>query len=226
MGQIYLLRDKFKQLVDMTCTGLQDGCVGELKCFVKCSLISDYSNEKIREYITELDQLNKIEDIILFLVSHKFCGYLNYQLLAQIIKKYGPDEIIKEMKEYEESYEAFAKQISLNSLLTLYLKENGLGLGDVVGFPQIAFTVSKDVSLYTFESVMEHKFSSKRWPYILSKSEESSIKMIYSIFPEDVEVTLTLVKQNRKFFQEIGIEISLITFINDPFQVSINHSCR
>ena len=224
MAQIYLLRDKFKQLVDMARTGLPDGCVGELKAFVKCSLISDYSNKKIEEYITKLDQLNKIEDIILFLVTHRFCGYLNYQLLAKIIKKYGVDEITKEMKEYEELYEAFAKQIRLSSLLTLYLEENGLGLGDVVGFPQIVFIVSKNVSLYTFESIIEHKFLSKRWPYILSKSEESSIKMIYSIFPEDVEVTLALVKQNRKFFQEIGIQISLIT-LNDPSQVSINHSC-
>ena len=113
MGQIHLLREKFKELVDMTCTGLQNGCVGELKLFVKSSLISDYSNKKIREYIIELDQLNKIEDIILFLVSHRFCGYLTYQLLAKIIEKYGLEETKKEMKEYEELYEAFAKKLTL-----------------------------------------------------------------------------------------------------------------
>jgi ankyrin repeat protein len=182
------LRKDFRFLLMSTRKVLRNYEPNEIKLFIN-SFLQDGSNhfESVQCHIKTLKELNSVDDMLNFLVEHHFIGYLNYNLLKELIEFYRNDELNFKLINYERDYIKLMNISTFKCLLRIFDEDSELCPSVAVGLPEIMFEVrepwiNRDVG--TWQDYMREKFS---WFNSLMM-EEVSVRCIaikYVVYPRD-----------------------------------------
>ena len=156
----------------------------EFKFLVKSLLTDDqgyFQTDAAQNYLNEIDKLTTSCDILLFLKTNGFIGYMNYELLEDIVRTLLRDdlEIIAQMDEYIMNYEEF--DYSLNQLEEISHKED-LHPEAPSGLPEFSLRANGDTSHHQWRKTYSEKFPwSNRT--LLKEANLGSIIMTYVALP-------------------------------------------
>ena len=149
--------------------------------------------------------------LLQYLISKNFCGFLNYELLANIVNVLGNEKSKYLLQTYMEYYEKFAKQVKLRELIQPYLEKNQLVQANIIGLPTIRFEVDGfwlNRTLYTFRSAIERAFASA-WRMFYADVDPGSIVITYTVLPEDLPYIIRDMTSNGEFLSKLGIKALL-----------------
>ena len=160
--------------------------VEEFKFLVQGLLTDDLESPQLTttiRYLNEVKQLATSSDILLFLKTHGFIGYQNYELLEYIVGCLLKDDlqVVAQMDEYIKRYENFEQELSLNELEEISHEED-LQTRAPSGFPKFALRANGDTSVHQWKKTYSEKFPwSNRT--LLKELNPCSIVMTYVALP-------------------------------------------
>lgn len=202
--KINKLRTHFQNLVIDAKYGVKPRSIDDIQLFLTAALSSYNSpNSNLDKYIEDIKKQESIHDLIEILLRNNFCGYLNYQILADLITTFGNQKCKESLKKYEEEYVEFAKEFKIAELV------KKLDTFSIIGFPTIMFEVGGSWmtrAFYTFQQAISSTFSST-WRFVLSMIGKGSVVITYSIFPEDFPTVMRDWKVNEEFLRSLGIRV-------------------
>lgn len=192
---------------------LQDVNIDDIK-LILTSALSNFSllfRGQLDEYIRDINQQESLHTLLQYLISKNFCGFLNYELLANIVNALGNKKSKHLLHTYMEYYETFAKQVKLRELIQPYLEKNQLVQANIIGLPTITFEVDGswlNRTLYTFKSAIASAFVSA-WRMIYADADPGSIIITYIVLPEDLSYVIRDLTSNGEFLSKLGIKALL-----------------
>ena len=133
--------------------------------------------------LDDIDKKTTSSDILLFLKKHGFIGYMNYEILEDIVKCLLKDdlEIVTQMDDYIKKYEEFEQEMSLNQLQEISHEED-LQPGAPSGLPEFSLRTNGDTSVHQWRKTYSEKFPwSNRT--LLKDINPGSIIMTYVALP-------------------------------------------
>ena len=134
-----------------------------------------------QKYLNEMDKLNTSCDILLFLKTNGFIGYMNYELLEDIVKCLLKDDldIIAQMDEYIKMYEEF--DYSLNQLEEISHDED-IQPRAPSGLPEFSLKTSGDTSVHQWRKIYSEKVPWSKHT-LLKDVNPGSVIMTYVALP-------------------------------------------
>lgn len=227
--QVKKLRNQFYDLIVQVKRELSDADIDEIK-MILTSALSNYTlefNGQLQEYLDGINQQNTVQDLIQYLMTKSFCGFLNYELLACVVDTLGNENSKAVLQVYKKHYEEFAKQVKLRELIRPYLNKHNLDETNIVGLPIIRFEVGDSWlhrSLFTFKCAISKVFTSA-WRLVYANTDPGSIRMTFTILPEDLHNVIRDFKQNSEFLSSLGIKASIEDGIGEIMvQTAVNEA--
>uniref|UniRef100_A0A1X7T6I2 Uncharacterized protein n=1 Tax=Amphimedon queenslandica TaxID=400682 RepID=A0A1X7T6I2_AMPQE len=192
---------------------LHDVEIDDIK-LILTSALSNFSllfDGKLDEYVSDINQQESLHTLLQYLISKNFCGFLNYELLANIVNALGNEKSKHLLHTYVECYKTFAKQVKLRELIQPYLEKNQLVQANIIGLPTITFEVDGswlNRTLYTFRCAIASAFVSA-WRMIYANADPGSIIITYTVLPEDLSYIIRDLTSNGEFLSKLGIKALL-----------------
>ena len=134
------LKKKFRQLLIIVKKSLTNVDISDVKLIIRSTLVDSSCRvtDTIRLYLYKLRKLEKVEEILDFLIEYRFIGYLNYGLLKDISKLTNDENVSKAFKSYETEYFCkLLKSSKFNLLMQVFCEYPDLSPTTVPGFPEI-----------------------------------------------------------------------------------------
>ena len=110
-------------------------------------------------YLNEVKQLTTSSDVLLYLKTHGFIGYQNYELLEYIVGCFLKDDlqVVAQMDEYIKKYKDFEEDLSLSQLEEIS-REEDLHPRAPSNLPEFNFKVNGDTSVHQWKKTYSEKF--------------------------------------------------------------------
>ena len=144
--------------------------------------LDSYQLTATMHYLNEVKQLTTSSDILLFLKTHGFIGYQNYELLEYIVGCLLKDDsqVVAQMDEYIEKHKDFEQELSLSQLEEVSCEED-LQPRAPSGLPEFSLRANSDTNVHQWRGYLR-RFS---WSiYISLKSLiPGSIILTYVALP-------------------------------------------
>ena len=149
----------------------------KFKFHVQDLLTDDLKYPQSITYLAEVKKLTTSSDILLFLKTHGFVGYQNYELLAYMVRCLWKEDqkIVAQMDHYIKKYKEFEQELSLSQLEKINHEEY---LHPTVpsGLPEFSLRTNGDVNAH-------------RWRDYLGRFPWSIYVLLKSLIPGSVIVT-------------------------------------
>lgn len=150
----------------------------------------------------------------LFAILSRYCNYSNYEIIFIIIKKFGEDTLKKRMMKYQESFERFEVETTID----LYLSAiSAHPEGKICrGFNRMAMTIKKPAHVCTLHEVRQLKESIAEnasvhsYGVYIEKIDFGSVKVvlfIHSYVASLMKAVMTSEFMHRNFLGEVTLEL-------------------
>ena len=98
----------------------------KFKFHIQDLLTDDLRYPQSVTYLAEVKKLTTSSDILLFLKTHGFIGYQNYELLAYMVRCLWKEnqKIVAQMENYIKKYKEFEQELSISQLEEINHEEN------------------------------------------------------------------------------------------------------
>ena len=134
-------------------------------------------------YLNEVKQLTTSSDILLYLKTHGFISYQNYELLQYIVGSFLKDDlqVVAQMDEYIKKYEDFEEDLSLSQLEEICHEED-LHPRAPSGLPEFSLRTNGDTNTRQWRKTYSETFP---WSdhTLLKDINPGSIIMTYVALP-------------------------------------------
>ena len=196
----------------------------EFNFFVQGLLTDDqecFQTVATLKYLDDIDKLTTPSDILLFLKKHGFIGYMNYDILEDIVKCLLKDDldIVTQMDDYIKKYEEF--DLTQKELEEISHEED-LHPKAPSGLPEFSLRTNGDTSVHQWRKTYSEKFPwSNRT--LLKELNPGSIIMTYAALPcivSDVLRDLTDPVILREL-ESIGVTVVLLPQPSQTSEVSV-----
>ena len=182
------LKKKFRQLLIIVKKSLANVDISDVKLIIRQTLVDNSSgvSDTIQPYLFRLKKIEKIEEILDFLIESHFIGYLNYDLLKEISSLTNDENVSKAFKSYETEYFCkLLKSSKFNLLMQVFCEYPDLLPTTAIGLPEIMFQLEdswENESMETWQRYMEINFP---WSGSLAVKEVSAscILITYACYP-------------------------------------------
>ena len=201
---------------------------------------------EIQAILDELQSKTTPSDVLNFLITRNFIGYLNYELL-NTFQKAGNSHVMKaKIEEYEKKHNEFLRQFSLNAIANAFKQYPNLAPVSVVGLPKLTITLNdmwEGKSAYKWKECLQKMLTSSSYLTIV-RITRNCIVLTYAVLPlfissvvkdlEDpllleikdmsVEPSSDLLKLGKQDYEDVAKK-KLLSSGNLSQQPSINHLC-
>ena len=208
--------------------------VEEFKFLVQGLLTDDLESPQLTttmHYLNEVKQLATSSDILLFLKTHGFIGYQNYELLEYIVGCLLKNDlqVVAQMDEYIKKYEHFEAELSLNQLEEIS-REEDLQPRAPSGFPKFTLRANGDTNVHQWRKTYSEKFPWSNFT-LLKELNPCSVVMTYVALPcvvsnilrdltdpvivselESIGVTIVLLPQHSQTSEVLAFTVKLILY--------------
>ena len=177
------LQQEFLDLLKAVYESLGDVDSGLLKLHINCFLTLEVCDEQaIQEHSDKLELVLTSKGILNFLISRRFLGYLNYELLKVFSELAGNDVINHKIELYEQHHNAFISQVSFSNFIHIFTRDHA----SPIGLPNLKIRLSKPwegKSVYEWKELIERRFN--HWPpYLMIESvSRNCVILIYGVLP-------------------------------------------
>ena len=170
-------------------------------------------------YLNEVKQLATSSDILLFLKTHGFIGYQNYELLQYIVGCLLKDDlqVVAQMDEYIKKYEDFEQELSLNQLEEISHEEDLHPIAPS-GLPEFNLRANGDTNVHKWRKTYSEKFPwSNRT--LLKNINPGSVILTYVALPCIVSDVLRDLTDPVILRELESMEVTVV-FLPQPSQTS------
>ena len=181
------LKAEFRKLLISTQESAEHLNFKRLKLYIRSAITENLRNvlKSIHQYISLLDKVTSIEELLDFLVDHCFIGYLNYTLLKEISDLTNDSELKEKFNKYEEEYRTLLRASSFNCLMEVFKSYPDLSPTTAVGLPEMILRLDSpwnEESVHTWEEYFNKRFP---WADSVAAKEYSTncILITYAILP-------------------------------------------
>ena len=212
------LKNKFDRLYSLASSSLQHVKLEELKALLELKLTHSPKpfKDKFRALLKGVTSTSQFFN---FLLDHKFCGFLNFDLLSIYTKRFGSQSLKQEMSQYETSYQLFSKAIKMEDLLHSILNNPSLSKPLApIGLPIIKCRLEESWYYRSYDCFYGMITCVHSWcglgSMMFSDIEEHCIIVKYVLFSEkDIEFISKDISspEKRQQLKECGITMTLHT---------------
>ena len=190
---------KFLKLLTVAYLVVSAADVGLMKVCVTWFLNSArLTTPQVQQHLVELNTIPTSLGILIYLVSNKFIGYLNYKLLKEFqtmlakseeLKKHveivGSKELKTNIEIYDRKHDEFIHSVSFNCIIDVFKEYPDLAPASHIGLPEFKIHLRdpwKDKYVYEWTEFFESHLT---WPPDLFVTEvsKSSIILTYAVLP-------------------------------------------
>ena len=182
------LKDEFSSLFLLVRRSAKKSLdVDELKSLVHLILTDNRDaslSDSLQHHINALDKIDSVEELLDFLVSVHFIGYLNYTLLRKISDLTNDSELEKKFDKYEEEYEELHKSTYFKCLMEVFKSDCDLSPTTAVGLPEMIFRLDyrwTERTVHTWQKYF--KYFSWVVSAIVKRFSPNCILITYAILP-------------------------------------------
>ncbi|XP_011406549.1 PREDICTED: uncharacterized protein LOC105314212 [Amphimedon queenslandica] len=222
------LKNKFDRLYSHASSSLQHVKLEELNALLELKLT--HSPKQFKDnFCPLLKDVRSTPQFFSFLLKHKFCGFLNFDLLSIFTKRFGSESLKQEMARYEASYQSFSKAIKMEDLLHSIVDDPSLFKPfALTGLPTIECRLEESWYSRTYSCFFEVITSVHSWcglgSMMFSEIEEHCIIVKYVLFSEeDLEFISKDISspEKKQLLKECGITMTLHTGAEDEIDESL-----
>ena len=139
----------------------------------------------VQAILDQLQSLTTPQNVLNFLITRNFIGYLNYELTKAFQKAVKSDQLKAKIEEYEDKHDAFLHHFSFNAIIEAFRQRPNLAPVSVVGLPQLIVRLKtpwEGRSVYEWKEVLAKLFT---WPphLIIVSIEKNCIVLTYAVLP-------------------------------------------
>ena len=212
------LSSKFDHLYSLASSSLQHVKLEDLKVPLESKL--SHSPKMVKDRFRPLlKDITSTPQFFSFLLEHKFCGFLNFNLVSIYTKRFGSEALKQEMSQYETSYQSFSKAIKMKDLLHSILNNPTLSKPLApIGLPMIKYMLEESWYSRSYACLFDVISGVHSWcgsgNMMFNDIEEQCIIVTYVLFgEEDLELVSEDVTspEKRQLLKECGITITIHT---------------
>ena len=180
------LKAEFEELLVAILDAVRDVDLDNLKLRISWFFNAEgYITTSVQAILDQLQSLTKPQDILTFLITRKFIGYLNYELTKAFQKAVKSDQLKTKIEKYEEKHDAFLHQFSFNAIIEAFRQRPELAPVSIVGLPRFSVRLEKPWegrSVYKWKEVLTKLLT---WPsnLIIVSIEKNCIVITYAVLP-------------------------------------------
>ena len=118
----------------------------------------------VQAILDQLQSLASPRDVLNFLITRNFIGFLNYELVKVFQKVVNSEHLKARIEEYEKKHDAFLRHFSFNAIIEAFRQRPNLAPVSVVGLPQFSVRLEtpwEGRSVYEWKEVLDKLFT---WP--------------------------------------------------------------
>ena len=227
------LSSKFDHLYSLASSSLQHVELEELKLPLE-SKLSRASKEVNDHFRPLLKDITSTPQFFSFLLEHKFCGFLNFNLVSIYAKRFGSETLKQEMSQYETSYQSFSKAIKMKDLLHSILNNPSLFKPLApIGLPMIECMLEESWYSRSYNGFLEVISGVYTWfgfgSMMFSDIRKNCIIVNYVLFgEEDLEAVSEDVTspEKRQLLKECGITVALHTGAKSKLDGKLMSMCN
>ena len=111
----------------------------------------------VQAILHQLQSLASPRDVLNFLITRNFIGYLNYELTKAFQKAVKSEQLKAKIEEYEQKHDAFLHHFSFNAIIEAFRQHPDLAPVSVIGLPKFAVRLEtpwKGRSVYNWKDVL------------------------------------------------------------------------
>ena len=167
----------------------------------------------VQAILDQLQSLTTPQNVLNFLITRNFIGYLNYELTKAFQKAVKSDQLKAKIEEYEDKHDAFLHHFSFNAIIEAFRQRPNLAPVSVVGLPQLIVRLKtpwEGRSVYEWKEVLAKLFT---WPphLIIVSIEKNCIVIKYAVLPLFVSSVLRDLKDPH-VFELLKRELATVEF--------------
>ena len=117
---------------------------------------------EIQAILDELLSKTTPEDVLYFLITRKFIGYLNYELLNTFQRSVNSKEMTAAIEKYETKHNAFLQSFTFNTIIEAFKQYPKLAPASDVGLPKLTIKLNKTwegKTSYEWEEFFQNSFT-------------------------------------------------------------------
>ena len=140
----------------------------------------------VQAILDQLQSLTKPQDVLNFLITRNFIGYLNYELTKAFQKAVKSDQLKTKIEKYEEKHDVFLHQFSFNTIIEAFRQHPDLAPVSIVGLPRFSVRLEKPWegrSVYKWKEVLAKLLTCRPSNLIIVSVERNCIVITYAVLP-------------------------------------------
>ena len=180
------LQRAFEELLAVISQSLGGVDLSNLKVRISWFFQSEgHITEDIQPILDDLMSQTTPQNVLNFLITRKFIGYLNYELLNTFQRSLNSEEMKAEIEKYETQHNTFLQSFTFNTIIEAFKQYPKLSPASDVGLPKLTINLDKTwegKSSYAWEEFFQKHFTGP--PHLsIASIERNCVVLIYAVLP-------------------------------------------